>query len=220
MKNELKKILDNLNGEEIKDFLLEILLQNKEILDEFRRQNMDLFPKISKDEYKIKIHNDIRRCLNKEGYIGEEESFDFSHEIYKYKYEAEELVAKEEVELAVDILLILLKLIPEFEPDDSFGNINDACEDCIELLKSILEESIKNKNIPIVEKIFFSIRNEIETKELSNYSVDLYLLANIFIDKNLYLEEIKKTLSKELEENSTSWMKKSYEKLLNRIDKI
>lgn len=196
MREDLDKILKKLDIDDIREFLLDALVNYKEIYDDFRRGHLDLFPMMSVREYRTKIDRDIENCFNSRGYIGEEESYDYSYVMSNYILEAKNLMKNKNYSLALDILMLTLDTIPEYEPDDSFGNINDTASEAIEVIENIFDECYKNNNEAVLENLFKYVLKEISTGRLSNYAVDFYLVSKKFLDNELYVKELQEALLK------------------------
>lgn len=180
-------------------------------------ENIYLFSTMSIRDYNSKIDREIRNCFNYEGYIGEEESFDYSHVMRNYIDEARNLMKVKNYSLAIDILMLIIDTIPKYEPDDSFGNINDTACDAIEVIENIFDECYRNNNKEVLKKLFNYVLREISIGSLSNYAVNFYLVSNKFIDNDLYLKELQEALLKALQVGNKSWLESDYSRLMEKI---
>lgn len=66
--------------------------------------------------------------------------------MYNFTNEAEELVKKGEYGAAFDIVAAVLEAIPETDIDDSEGTTSDVADDCIMIMKSILDKILDAEN--------------------------------------------------------------------------
>ena len=219
MKNreELIKILDRIDEREIRDDLLDILVYYRDVYDWFRRKHLELFSSLSKDDYKVRIDNIYLRCGDKKGYVDEEASFELSRLMFEVLKEVEEIVKLGDFDLALDIVDIVFKSIVNYEPDDSYGNINDFARKGVDIIGNIIDECFFNRNEKCLNRIFEYILNEIVSCEYSNYCIEINLLLDKFISKDMYLDKIEKTLVKFLEISDKSWVRRDYINLLNSV---
>ena len=88
---DLEKIIDTIDKKEISRFLAETLKYNENILNNFRSNFINYFPKITKIEYVNKIWRAINNAGGKDGYIDYSETLEYTHAMYDFIYESEKL---------------------------------------------------------------------------------------------------------------------------------
>ena len=88
---DLEKNIDTIHKKEISRFLAETLKYNENILNNFRSNFINYFPKITKIEYVNKIWRAINNAGGKDGYIDYSETLEYTHAMYDFIYESEKL---------------------------------------------------------------------------------------------------------------------------------
>lgn len=189
----LENIINKISEKDIKKYLYNILKSNNEMYEDFRQKFIDKFPKISKKEYERKIYSAISNCASdRYGFIDYRSSYKYERALGKYIEEAYDLVEKNDFDTAFTIITIILDSIPKTEIDDSNGSTGTVACESIEILESIIRKS--DENDKVIKKIFDYLVNELKTKYLDNYGIELSDLLETFIEKRLYLEEIQEIL--------------------------
>ncbi len=223
----LKNIIDEIDIKDLKGFLYNILNKNENLMDDFRINFSNHFPKLDKNIYVRKIYNDIENCCDYHGFISYGNVDDYEQAMLKYIYEASNLISTKDYETALIIISTILNSIPETAIDDSDGSTGLISEQCLELLGEILEE---NDNNLIKDEILEYILDDLSTLHLYNNSIDLFPLLEYYLDDDAYKETIKKSLEDALEKTKDKeyfFGRKKYVKLLidlyiedNEIDKV
>ena len=217
---ELKEILDKININELKEFILNNVLINEDLQNRFRVEFNNYFPKLTKKDYENRIYRAINNCCDRHGFIDYYNSDNYEHAMFEFTQEAEKLVEKKDYESAFIIATILLDSIPDTPIDDSNGSTSMVADDCIEIIDNILK-STDNDNI--LKLILDYIIQEVKTANLYNYGVDLKDLLKVYIDKKIYLNEIELLLEQALEsskEKSYFYNRKNYIEYLIKIYEI
>ena len=215
IRNSLKK----LNKTDLDEFLVELLMEDKDIFDKFRLRFNKLFPSLTLKEYKKKIYDAINRSAGRDGFIDYNESWDYTHNMYNIINEADTLVGNGEYDLAFDIVKTILDSIPDTSIDDSNGSTGEVAASCIETIEKILE-NILNKDSNLAKRILDYILNETKTGYLSNYGIGLYPLLDLFVEKGVFFDEIEKGLLEALEHGKKEkyfWNAKYYVDILITI---
>ncbi len=189
---DLEDIINKIDNTKMKNFLYTSLLNNKDLLNKFRVEFSEYFPKLSKENYKNKVYNAIRSCENKHGFIDYENSDKYDYVMFEFINEADKLVDNNDYNTAFTLVTILLDSIPKTAIDDSNGSTGMVADSCIETILNILEKIKKDDNL--LKDILNYVINEVKTLYLYNYSIDLNIILDYFINKHLYLDEIEKSL--------------------------
>ena len=195
---QTRNIIANINKEQLDEFLVELLSEDKNVYDKFRLKFYKLFPKPTMNDYKKKIYDAIKKSAGRDGFIDYHESREYTKNMYKITSEVNTLVDNEEYNLAFDVVKIILESIPNTDIDDSNGSTGEVAYSCIEIMERILEYILHDEN-SVAKKILDYILNETKEEKLSNYGIDLYPLLQFYIDRNMYLNEIEKGLLEALE---------------------
>ena len=195
---QTRNIIANINKEQLDEFLVELLSEDKNVYDKFRLKFYKLFPKPTMNDYKKKIYDAIKKSAGRDGFIDYHESREYTKNMYKITSEVNTLVDNEEYNLAFDVVKIILESIPNTDIDDSNGSTGEVAYSCIEIMERILEYILHDEN-SLAKKILDYILNETKEEKLSNYGIDLYPLLQFYIDRNMYLNEIEKGLLEALE---------------------
>lgn len=191
----ISQILDQISKNELKKFLSDLLEQNEDIYDKFRKHFVDYFPTLSISEYRRKISKAIYDISNDDGYIGYRESWDYANTMHEFIEEASRFVEEKHYDLAFDIVTCILDEIPSLEIDDSDGSTVEVGESCIEIIYDIFDSCSKQSyKDPVIEKIFDYVAQEIETNDLGNYDIEVRQIINVFIKEKLFCEQCEKTL--------------------------
>ncbi|MBQ8473030.1 MAG: hypothetical protein IJ501_05965 [Bacilli bacterium] len=221
MKNkELKKILDKIDNNDIKNYLLDILTYNENIMNDFRGTFINYFPKITKEEYNRKIYSAIQLASGRDGYIDYREASEYTRLMYGFIRESRNLLDNRNYESAFDIVETILDSIPETDIDDSNGSTGEVASDCIEVIEDILGYSLID-DLNISFRILNFVLDEIKTGIFYNYGIELYPLLDYFIDEKRYLKEIENTLNSFLKHSKeTGSIRGKYNSILSRIKNI
>lgn len=206
---EVKEILDKININELKTFILNNILTNENLQNKFRVEFNNYFPKLTKKDYENRIYRAINNCTDRHGFIDYYNSNNYEHAMLEFTKEAEKLVENKDYESALIIVTVLLDSIPNTQIDDSNGSTGMVADDCIEILKSIINQT-NDENI--LKNILNYLIQEVKTADLYNYGIDLKDLLKIYIDKKLYLSKIEKSLEQALESSKDKryFNRKSY----------
>ena len=161
----------------------------------------------------------IQSSAGRDGFIDYHESWDYTKNMHKIISEVNTLVDNGEYDLAFEVARTILETIPETDIDDSNGSTGEVADSCIEIIERILEFILYDENV-LAKKILDYILNEIKTEYLSNYAIDLYPLLNLYVERNIYLDEIEKGLLESLELGRSKkyfWNTKHYVDVLTDI---
>lgn len=218
-KYNLEDIINRIDDKKIKKTLYNILINDENLLNRFRVEFSEFFPKLSKKSYEKKIYNAIRSCGDRKyGFIDYENSSKYEHVMLEFIRETEKLVEDHDYNTAFTIVTILLDSIPKTEIDDSNGSTGMVAESCIEIIFSILNMvSIADE---LLKDIFNYVINEIKSLYLYNYGIDLKEILEYFINKQLYLNEIKTSLEIALDNSKSKeyfYCRQSYVEYLIKI---
>lgn len=218
-KYNLEDIINRIDDKKIKKTLYNILINDENLLNRFRVEFSEFFPKLSKKSYEKKIYNAIRSCGDRKyGFIDYENSSKYEHVMLEFIRETEKLVEDHDYNTAFTIVTILLDSIPETEIDDSNGSTGMVAESCIEIIFSIL--NMVSIDDELLKDIFNYVINEIKSLYLYNYGIDLKEILEYFINKQLYLNEIKTSLEIALDNSKSKeyfYCRQSYVEYLIKI---
>lgn len=195
---QIRDSLKNINKKELDAFLVELLTEDRNIYDKFRLRFNNSFPRLTLKEYKKKIYDAIKSSAGRDGFIDYHESWDYTKNMHKITSEVNSLVDNGEYDLAFEVAKTILETIPETDIDDSNGSTGEVAESCIEIIERILESILHDENT-LAKKILDYILNETKTEYLSNYAIYLYLLLDLYVERNRYLDEIEVGLLDALE---------------------
>lgn len=187
----IESIIKNIKESDLRIFLTNLLEEDEKVLDRFKIHFISEFPTPTISDYKSRIYLAIREVAGRDGFIDYSEASNYVNAMYTFIEEAQILIDKELFELAFDIITLILDEIPDLAIDDSGGETSCVSDECIGIIKKILELCDNEK---VLNKILNYICNELTTQTLSNYGVELYELINWFIQNKLYLDKIEKTL--------------------------
>lgn len=219
IEERIKNCLKTINKKELDDFLVELLAEDRSVYDKFRLRFNKSFPILTINEYKKKIYSAIQSSAGRDGFIDYHESWDYTKNMHKIISEVNTLVDNREYDLAFEVARTILETIPETDIDDSNGSTGEVAVSCIEIIERILEFILYDENV-LAKKILDYILNEIKTEYLSNYAIDLYPLLNLYVERNIYLDEIEKGLLESLELGRSKkyfWNTKHYVDVLTDI---
>ena len=216
---QIRDSLKNINKTELDAFLVELLTEDRNIYDKFRLRFNKSFPSLTIEDYENKIYSAIQSSAGRDGFIDYHESWDYTKNMHKIISEVNTLVDNGEYDLAFEVARTILETIPETDIDDSNGSTGEVADSCIEIIERILEFILYDENV-LAKKILDYILNEIKTEYLSNYAIDLYPLLNLYVERNIYLDEIEKGLLETLELGRSKkyfWNTKHYVDVLTDI---
>ena len=206
-KNETnyKNIINNISENEIKEFVLQKVYEDKNFQNEFRSHFVQYFEKAPKRVYERRIEQSIFYAIGRKGFIEYNETDRFSDPMYDYIQEAKNLIRHKEYQIPFWIASIILEHLPNLPIDDSDGTTSYVESLCTEVIEEILE-ICKDKNI--TEEIFKWILNSIKNSTLGDYSdgiekiLDEYYEEESYIRDRLHMIEEKITHLKEDNEES------------------
>lgn len=216
---EIRDSLRTINKIELDDFLVELLIEDRDVYDKFRLRFNKSFPSLTIEDYENKIYSAIESSAGRDGFIDYHESWDYTKNMHKIISEVNTLVDNGEYDLAFEVARTILETIPETDIDDSNGSTGEVADSCIEIIERILEFILYDENV-LAKKILDYILNEIKTEYLSNYAIDLYPLFNLYVERNIYLDEIEEGLLDALEVGQSKkyfWNTKHYVDVLTDI---
>ncbi len=216
IEERIRNCLKTINKIGLDDFLVELLAEDRSVYDKFRLRFNKSFPILTLNEYKKKIYDAIAKSAGRDGFIDYLESWDYTKNMYKITSEVNTLVDNGEYDLAFEVAKTILETIPEIDIDDSNGSTGEVVDSCIEIIERILESILYDENI-LAKKILDYILNEIMTDYLSNYGINLYPLLDLYVERNIYLDEIKQALLEALESGQNKeyfWKDKYYVDIL------
>lgn len=191
--DNLESIINKINEKEIKKFLYDSLVSDEELFNRFRIEFNELFPKLSKETYKNKIYKAIRSCgARNGGFIDYNDAYKYEHVMLEFIIETKRLVDNHDYNTAFTIVTILLDSIPQTDIDDSNGSTGMLAESCIKIIFNILDKINGKDNL--LKDILDYVINDIKNLHLYNYGIDLKEILEYFINKQLYLDETKKSL--------------------------
>ena len=215
----IRNSLNKIKRSELDDFLIDLLIQDKNVYDEFRLRFNKSFPSLTIKDYKRKIYDAIASSAGRDGFIDYQEAWEYTHNMYKIIKEADILVDNLEYDLAFKVVRTILDTIPDTDIDDSDGSTTDVADSCIEIIEKILGVILTGKS-SLSKKILDYILNETRTEHLSNYAIELYPLLDLYVKRSIYLDEIEKGLLESLEKGKTKkyfWNAKHYVDILINI---
>ena len=218
---DLQNIVNKIPEKDLRRFLYNSLRYDNNLLNKFRIEFNNYFPKLSKKNYQNKIQNAILNCYNRQGYIAYDNTSSYTHAMHDFIREAEKLVDDKDYETAFTICTILLDSIPDTSIDDSDGSTGEVAESVIEILFDIIEK-LDYDNI-ILKNILDYVTNEAKTEYLYNYGIDLKPILEWFIDNELYLNDIKSSLLVALDNSKDKkyfYKREHYVKYLIQINEL
>lgn len=195
---DLEDIINKINDKKIRKFLYNSLVNDDDLLNKFRVEFSDFFPKLSKKSYENKIYNAIRACGDRKyGFIDYSSSYKYEYVMLEFISEAKKLVDNEDYNTAFTIVTILLDSIPRTEIDDSNGSTGMVADSCIEIIFDILD--IIGNDDKLIKDILDYVISDVKNLYLYNYGIDLKSILEYFINEHLYLDEIKNSLETALD---------------------
>ena len=216
---EIRDSLRTINKIELDDFLVELLIEDRDVYDKFRLRFNKSFPSLTIEDYENKIYDAIANSAGRDGFIDYHESWDYTKNMHKITREVNSLVDNGDYVLAFEVAKAILESIPDTDIDDSNGSTGEVAESCIEIIERILESILYDENT-LAKKILDYILRELKTECLSNYGIYLYPLLDYFVDKNIYFDEIEEGLLESLEKGKNKkyfWNAKYYVDILVNI---
>ena len=195
---EIRDSLRTINKIELDDFLVELLIEDRDVYDKFRLRFNKSFHSLTIEDYENKIYSAIESSAGRDGFIDYHESWDYTKNMHKIISEVNTLVDNREYDLAFEVARTILETIPETDIDDSNGSTGEVADSCIEIIERILEFILYDENV-LAKKILDYILNETKTEYLSNYAIYLYLLLDLYVERNIYINEIEEGLLDALE---------------------
>lgn len=212
-KYNLEDIVNNVAEKDVRNFLYNSIINDADLLNRFRIEFSDYFPKLSKDNYRDKIEQAIIGCYDRYGFIDYRNANNYEHVMFEFINEARKLVDSRDYETAFTIVSIILDTIPDTNIDDSNGSTGMVAENSIEIIFDILD-AIHDETNPLLKSILDYVMEEVKTTYLYNYGIDLQQILKYFIDEKWYLDKIKVALEEALDSSSD----KSY--FYNRVDYV
>ena len=91
-KQHIRNIIKNINKDQLDEFLVELLSEDKNIYDKFRLKFYKQFPSLTIKDYKKKIYDAIKKSAGRDGFIDYHESRDYTKNMYKITSEVNTLV--------------------------------------------------------------------------------------------------------------------------------
>ena len=189
---DLQSIVNKIPKKDLRRFLYNSLRYDSNLLNKFRIEFSNYFPKLSKKNYQNKIQNAILSCYNRQGYITYDNTSSYTHAMYEFIREARKLVDDKDYETAFAICTILLDSIPDTSIDDSDGSTGEVAESVKEIIFDIIEKL--DYDNATLKNILDYIIEEVKTEYLYNYGIDLKPILEWFIDNELYLDEVESSL--------------------------
>lgn len=189
-KNTLDSIINNINEKDLKNYLINILLNDNDLLDRFRISFPDSFPSLTCKEYQQKIKNAIIESAGRDGFIDYNESWNYTKKMYQFISEANKIFRKGDSILSFQILKIILDNIIDLDIDDSNGSTGEIAGECINLIKDIMKKDEKK----VIDNILEFLKNEIMYLNLYNYGIEFIELTDIFINNGYELPKIEEAI--------------------------
>lgn len=196
----LKGIVNNISEGELREFLYNTLNKNEDLLNKFRVEFINYFPDLKLEEYKRKIYDAIYNCGDRHGFIDYTRSSDYENAMFEYIHEAEKYKDLKNYNVALDIVITILRSIPETEIDDSDGSTSMVADSCIEIICDILDV-VDTKESPLLKRILDLVIEEVSTLNLYNYGIDLINVLKYFVDNELYTAVVQESLLSALEKS-------------------
>ncbi len=196
-KQNIKDVLNKIDVNDLKSFLVDLLNSNERIYDIFRKNYMNYFEVPSLLDYRNKVRRAIYDAGGSDGFIDYRESYNYVRAMNDFIDEAYKLIENNRFDSAFELITCMLDEIPVLDIEDSNGAIEEVGENCIEVIYDILDKTIDDfdKN-PVVKQIFNYVSNELITNDLSDYSVDIKNIINMFIDDGRFSKECEEVLLK------------------------
>ena len=156
--------------------------------------------------------------MDKHGYIDYESADNYEIAMLEYVSEAEKMVLSGDYDTAFIIASVILDSIPNTNIDDSNGSTGMVADECIQVIKNVLDH-LKSEDF-LLKGILDYVLEEVQSLDLYNYGIHLYEMLEYFIQKQLYLEKIKKAIQVSLKSNEdkSSYIKRKYIKYLEQMD--
>ena len=196
-KQNIKDVLNKIDINDLKSFLVDLLNSNERIYDIFRKNFMNNFEVPSLLDYQNKVRRAIYDAGGRDGFIDYRESYNYTRAMNEFIDEAYKLIENNRFDKAFELITCILDEIPDLSIDDSNGSIGEIGENCIEVICDILDKTIDDfdKN-PVVKQIFNYVSNELITNDLGNYSIEIKDIINIFIEDGRFSKECEEVLLK------------------------
>lgn len=222
MKIEIDSIINEIDDKKLRQFLYNSLINDSNLLNKFRVEFSDFFPKLTKREYRNKINAAISACADeKYNYISYKNSYNYEYAMLEFVSEANKLVDIKDYNTAFTIVTVLLDSIPKTDIDDSNGSTGMVADSCIEIIFDILNEI--NKDDKLLKDIIDYVISDVKSLYLYNYGIDLNDILKYFINEHLYLDDIKNSLEITLDnfkDEKYFYNRKNYVNYLSQIYKL
>lgn len=190
---DLENIINNIKEKEVKKFLYNSLINDEDLLNKFRVEFSDFFPKLSRESYENKIYTAIHNCSDKRhGFIDYSNTYKYEHAMLEFVDEACRLVDDGDYNTAFIIVTIILDSIPRTDIDDSNGSTGMVADSCIEIIFDILDKINPDDNL--LKDILNYVICDVKSLYLYNYGIDLKSILGYFVNGQLYLNEIEESL--------------------------
>ena len=196
-KQNIQDVLNKIDVNDLKAFLLDLLNSNEKIYDIFRKKFMNYFEIPSLSDYRNRVRGAIYAVGDKDGFIDYKGSYDYAKAMNEFIDEAYKLIENNRFNMAFELITCILDEIPNLAIDDSNGSTIEIGVDCTEVIYDILDRTIDDfdKN-PVVKQIFNYVSNELITSDLSNYGIEIKDIINIFIEDGRFSKECEEVLLK------------------------
>lgn len=179
-------IVDKIPENEIKEFVLEKLYEDRNFQNEFRSYFVQYFEKTPKKVYERRITQSIYQAMGRKGFIEYNETDKFSYPMYNYLQEARNLIKHKEYQAPFWIASLILEELPDLPIDDSDGTTSYIESECVEVIEEILEKC-KDKNI--ISEIFNWINNSLKNNTLGDYTDGVEQILDEYFTDDKYINE-------------------------------
>ena len=94
--DSLEEIINKVDANKLRSFLYKALVNDNDLLNKFRVEFSNLFPKLSKEKYKQKIYRAIDNCGDRHGFIDYSRTSLYTRAMYDFTNEAQKLVKEKD----------------------------------------------------------------------------------------------------------------------------
>lgn len=187
--NNYENIINKISENEIKEFVLKKIYENRNFKNEFRSYFVQYFKKAPKRVYERRIGQSIFYAIGRNGFIEYNETDRFSEPMYDYIQEANNLIRHKEYQIPFWIASIILEHLPNLPIDDSDGTTSYVESLCVEVIEEILKNCKEKK---ITEEIFKWILDSIKNNTLEYYSDGIEKILDEYYEDDGYISDRRK----------------------------
>ncbi len=140
MERKYKEVLKKISKKELEEFILDSLMFNLDVQNQFEMKFAKYFSQKDEEEIKNMFRREWLRISDR-GYISDEMGFEAMHILYEYTRNIEDIL-EDDIREGIKYVKAILEAIGEFQIDGSNGEHGDI----IDTFKEIIEKIIVKAN--------------------------------------------------------------------------